>query len=86
MSEEIKRWVDWGIKGMLTSLLTFAVSYLRTISQDLNSMSIAIVEIRGENHRTADKVDSQSLQMKTRMDFLSARIERVESFIIFKKP
>jgi len=72
--DELRMWLDWALRGIIVSMLGFAVSYLSSISQDIGKITIAIVELRSENKSLSD-----------RMDYLGKRVERLEN-TTFSRP
>lgn len=72
--EDLKDWIDWAFRGVIASSLVLAISYVRSMSQDINQIAMGMVELRADN-RSA-QVNIQDLKN---------RLERLEQRVFFEK-
>jgi hypothetical protein len=72
--DELKNWMEWAFRGIVASSLILAISYVRSMSQDINQIALGMVELKSEARNTQTSV----LELK-------ARVERLESKVFFEK-
>lgn len=83
--DEVRTWTDWALRAILFSMFGLAVSYLKTMSQDIGQMSLAVVELKSENRRLADRLDLEAKGAQARIEQIARRVDRLEGVTFFRK-
>lgn len=77
--DELRAWLDWALRGILVAILGFSISYWKSIATDISSMSTAIIEMKSENRRLADRLEAQARETQIRIEQLGNRVDRLEN-------